>query len=154
MKQVAPSGIAGIVSGSLPGGLWRRGTCRKEFALRSRTGALELEVADAIEGATSLPAAVTAALSRALLHLGGALPSPASLGTLCVVDRQFLLRRLQIHLGQGQGWRHAPCGACGEPFDFSLDLEELPVVPAADGYPFVEVPVEGAQLRFRLPNGS
>lgn len=138
----------------LPGGLITRGARQRSFAWRPLTGALELALADAAAGAATVPAAVTAVLSTALLTLGGAVLSADDVRALCVVDRQYLLRRLQIYLGRGEGWRQAPCGSCTQRFDFPLDLSVLPVVAAPDGYPFASVTLAGAKRLFRLPTGA
>jgi hypothetical protein len=138
----------------LPGGLVSGRERRRSFALRPLTGALELALAEAIAAAPSLPAAVTAALAQALAELGGEAPSQETVRSLCVGDRQYLLRRLQMHLGRSDSWRQAPCGACGERFDFPLDLAALPVVAAPPGYPFATVALGERTLRFRLPTGA
>lgn len=138
----------------LPGGLWEDGVRQRSFAFRPVDGALELSVAEASDIASSMPAAVTLALQSSLSQLGGADPAPARVDALCVADRQFLMRELGRRLGRGGGWFNAVCSACHEPFDFQLDLAELPVREAGKGYPFCELDVAGNRVRFRLPNGA
>lgn len=140
--------------GELPGGLWERGARRRTFALRPVTGRLELAIAETVETAASLPAAVTGALTVAVDHIDGRPVTSARAAALCVADRQYLLVQLLIHLGRGQSWRHGLCSSCAAPFDFHLDLAVLPVNPAPDGYPFASLRVPGGTMRFRLPTGA
>jgi hypothetical protein len=73
--------------------------------------------------------------------------------SLCVADRQFLMRELEHHLGFSGGWFHADCTACAGRFDFHLDYGDLPVQEAGAGYPLATVNHGGRALRFRLPTG-
>ena len=138
----------------LPGGWFENGRCRRDFAFRTVTGSLELALTEAGENAPSWPASVTSALTLVLEHLGGRKPARENVAALCTADRRFLLRRLQIHLGQGQAWRRAACSSCAESFDFFLDVSSLPVKAAGPGYPFATVRLGKENHRFRLPIGS
>jgi hypothetical protein len=73
---------------------------------------------------------------------------------LCVSDRQFLLRRLQIHLGDGANWYSSECAICRACFDFHLSLAELPVGEAGSTYPFVFLRNRERRLRLCLPTGG
>jgi hypothetical protein len=138
----------------LPGGLWEDGVRRRSYSFKPLDGALELSVAEASDVAASMPEAVTLALQYSLSELGGMAPAPERIAALCVADRQFLMRELGRRLGFRGGWLSAKCAACSEPFDFQLDLAELPVREAADDFPYVDITVADTQLRFRLPNGA
>jgi hypothetical protein len=137
----------------LPGGLWENGRCRKAFAFRPVTGALELALADSGNG-RPMAVRITEALSAALEHLGGEAATPERVAACCIPDRHFLLRRLQIHAGRGKSWLQATCSACAQPFDFYLDVEALPVRPAKRGYPFASLRIGEVDMRFRIPTGS
>lgn len=138
----------------LPGGLWTEGGCLRDSAFAPITGRLELCLSEVSSEATCRPAAVTEVLATALSTLGGARVTRDRARALSVADRHFLLRRLQIRLGQGLSWRHATCQSCAQVFDFQLDLALLPVVPAGPGYPFADVDCPSGQERFRVPTGA
>lgn len=138
----------------LPGGLVRNGVRRREFAFRPLTGAVELALAEAAGADSPLPARVTAALVATLEHVGGEAPVPAVVADLCVGDRQFLMGRLAVGLGEGEVWLTAQCGRCGERFDFSVSYGELPVKEAGEGYPFARVETSLGPCRFRVPTGA
>ncbi len=63
------------------------------------------------------------------------------------------MRELARRLGQIGGWFSTQCKQCQEPFDFELDLSQLPV-KEADNSPYIEVAQADRRLRFRLPNGE
>ncbi len=138
----------------LPGGWWENGRRRRDFSFRGVNGALELALNEAVESAASWPQAVTLALTAALDQLGGRSADPAAVAGLCVADRHFLLRRLQIHLGEAELWRQGVCTACGAAFDFHVSLEALPVAEAGGEFPFATLRRENRVLRFRLPTGA
>lgn len=138
----------------LPGGLWEAGVRQREFKFKAVDGALELAVAEASDIAKSMPEAVTLALQCSLIDLGGAPPAQERIDMLCIADRQFLMRELGQRLGYCGSWFTAACSSCHETFDFTLDLAELPVQEAGEGYPYVDVPLADNQVRFRLPNGA
>lgn len=138
----------------LPGGLWTEEGLRRDFAFAPITGRLELCLAEAGSDERARPFAVTEVLAAALSTLAGARPASDRVRALSVPDRHFLLRRLQILLGQGLSWREERCQSCGQVFDFQLDLGLLPVVPAGPGYPFVGVACPGGEERFRVPTGA
>ena len=138
----------------LPGGLVENGMRQRDWAFRPLSGALELALAEAAEGAASTPLAVTRALSLALDHLAGGAPTPPRVARLCVADRQFLMRELDRHLGFEGGWFQAECCRCGARFDFHLDYADLPVQEGGEGFPRAQVDMEGRQLWFRLPTGA
>lgn len=138
----------------LPGGLVENGTRRRECTFQPLTGALELALAEVSAAAHNTPQAVTRALSLALDHLAGDTPSHARVASLCVADRQFLMRELERHLGFEGGWFQAQCRQCECDFDFHLDYAELPIREAGEGYPQTRLLHAGHALHFRLPTGA
>src|SRR5690349_7406102 len=82
----------------LPGGIVENGHRRRDWAFRPVSGALELALAEAGDGAASTPAAVTQVLAAALDRVAGEAATPPRVAGLCVVDRQFLMRELDRHL--------------------------------------------------------
>lgn len=136
----------------LPGGVWRAGERHRSYGFRPLTGAVELGIAEAWAESSSVPAAVTAALSAAIDEIGGNVPDTATVRSLSVGDRQFLVRKLAGHLGCSRVWLASACTVCGESFDFAVDQAELPAKPASPR------PVECASsigpLTVRPPTGA
>jgi len=139
---------------TLPGGLAVGGEVRRDYAFRAPTGDVELAVAEAMQAAKNMPERVSAALGAALDSLGGAPADAVLAAALSVGDRQFLMRRLAVHLGQDSRWLTAACGHCEERFDFQVRLDELPVKPAGDGYPLVRLDGDLAGMGLRVPSGA
>lgn len=137
----------------LPGGLWRDGAVRRDFAFRPPTGALELALAEAGR-APHVPAAVTTVLASALERVGGEAASPELARELAVGDRQFLVRQLAAWLGRDGEWLTADCGGCGASFDLYVEQSALPVKEAGDGYPFAAVKTRRGRRRLRVPCGG
>jgi hypothetical protein len=133
----------------LPGGVLREGVRRRDFAFRPVGGNLEAALVEASEAPT-VPAAVTAALVASLARIGGAPPDEQVVADLAVGDRQFLARRLGVHLGRDPLWCTADCGACGTRFDVEVRQADLPVKDAGETFPNVDV----GPLRLRVPSGA
>ena len=138
----------------LPGGLWHDNRRRRDFRFKPVTGALSFAIAELGAAGAELPETVDAVLCEALANLGGMPPSVELVSTLCVADRQYLMRQLQLHMGDKPIWHSAECRHCRQPFDFELDLANLPVVEGNADYPFVDVALGDDQMRFRLPSGA
>ena len=144
----------------LPGGLIEMGVRRRDFAFRPLSGALELALAEIGEcgecgdDALNTPQAVTRALALALDRLAGDAASAERVARLCVADRQFLMRALDVHLGHGERWLDAQCARCGARFDFYLDFSQLPVVEAGATFPHATLEIDGRARRYRLPTGA
>ncbi|MCB1761055.1 MAG: hypothetical protein KDI68_14890 [Gammaproteobacteria bacterium] len=138
----------------LPGGLIIDGERRRDYSFRAVTGELELELSENALQATSHPARVSAVLLRALQRIAGCEPNAGLIGRLSVGDRQFLMRRLAIHIDDSLSWLSAKCGSCGEPFDIPLRHSELPVKAAGEGYPEKVIESALGRLRVRVPSGS
>jgi hypothetical protein len=138
----------------LPGGLWRDGARRRDYAFKPLTGEVELAMAEREGSDSSIPARVTAVLSTALEHVGGEPADRALVRDLCVGDRQFLARRLAAHLGQDTVWLTADCGHCGEELDFRLRQTDLPVKETGPEEPRAEVRIALGTCRLRPPTGG
>lgn len=138
----------------LPGGLIEGGAVRRQWRFQPVSGRLELALAEAAEQVDVVPQAVTRVLALALAELGDSAATEERTASLCVPDRQFLMRELDRHLGGGTGWFHADCPSCAARFDFYLDLAGLPVREAGPGYPLARVEHRGQALSFRLPTGA
>ncbi len=138
----------------LPGGIRIDGELRRGFHFKPVTGLLELALSESALGARSHPARVTAVLCKALEDLGGESPGSALVRELSVGDRQFLMRRLAVHIDDQLTWLTAKCGDCGEPFDISFLHSELPVKPAGGDYPEAVVETSRGSVSVRVPTGS
>lgn len=142
----------------MPGGLWRHGwrhgECRRDWSFRTLTGEVELSILEAGRDRRSVPQRVTAVLTAALAELGGAAVEAETVRALSVADRQYLMRRLAVEVGIEESWLAARCPKCGASFDFPVRHGELPVKPAAEGYPFATVDTSLGPVRFRVPDGA
>jgi len=138
----------------LPGGLWHNDERRRWFDFKPLTGEMELALVEIASSDDSLPSKVTAALSAALGRVGGDVPTLSRVETLCVADRQFLMRCLAVFLGMEEIWLTARCARCGKCFDFFIKQSELPVKEAGEGFPFASVKTSAGLCRMRVPNGA
>lgn len=139
----------------LPGGIRQNGSgLRRDFAFKPVTGEVEMAVAESGEGAMSLSAWVTSALTASLQHIGGLSVEWTLVHRLSVGDRQFLMRRLADIWGLDAVWLTSPCGRCKELFDIFIRQSELPTKPAGPGFPFASVQLDGRDFRLRTPNGE
>lgn len=138
----------------LPGGLVRAdGTVDRTYAWRPVDGTVEFALAAAAHE-RGRPHAVSQALAAALALLGGEPATRERVDALSVPDRRFLMIELARRLGQSFAWLMHACEACGERFDFSLDLGELPVMPASERYPSVVVTTARGCALLRVPTGA
>ncbi|MCP3902791.1 MAG: hypothetical protein GY715_04065 [Planctomycetes bacterium] len=138
----------------LPGGILREGVLQRDVRFRPVTGALDLELAELSAVDRPLPTQVTAILQVALESLAGEPPSAERVRELCVGDRQWLMRRLGVHLGLAASWLTARCPDCDEPFDVFVDPDALPARSPSAGFPFAEIETSLGARRFRVPNGG
>lgn len=142
----------------LPGGLWRGGGRRRDFAFKPLTGEVELAMAEQAAPDPNVPGWVTGVLAAALEHVGGEPADRDLVRDLCVGDRQFLARRLAAHLGRDAVWLTADCGHCGEDFDFHLRQSALPVKEVEEetgqDQPWAEVATTLGTCRLRPPTGA
>lgn len=138
----------------LPGGVCHNDQRNRQFAFRPLTGEIELALAEIAGSDATLPAKVTAVLAAALDGVGGEVPTRSRVDSLCVADRQFMMRLLNVYLGAEKVWLTARCRRCGEHFDFVVNQSELPVKEAGEGFPFASVETSMGYCRLRVPNGS
>ncbi len=139
---------------TLPGGLNRDGVVYRSALLEPLNGYVEQAIAEALDGAANLPAAVSTVLGSALRSIGGIDANAKTAAALCVADRHYLMYRLAQLVDGDHFWLHAACARCGSPFDVDLNRSDLPVKPAGRDYPFADVPVAQGRVRLRVPNGA
>jgi hypothetical protein len=141
----------------LPGGVvfeGRQGERLREWSFAPLTGAVELAITEAARGAGSLPRRVTAVLAAALGEVGGGAASFETVRSLCVADRQYLMRQLAVRLGLEEDWLSTSCARCGSSFDVPIRYSELPVKPAGDGFPYAAAETSLGRLRLRVATGA
>lgn len=138
----------------LPGGVWREGNLRRDFAFHELSGHLELAISEGFSGTEPLPVRVSTALAACLEHLGGEAAEAGQVHDLSVGDRQFLVRQLSKVLGLNEIWLTARCGQCEAYFDLQVDQARLPAKAAGKGFPFANVKTSAGKLRFRVPTGA
>lgn len=141
----------------LPGGLWRGGARRRDFAFKPVTGEVELAMAEQATPDPNVPAWVTGVLATTLEHVGGQPADRDLVRGLGVGDRQFLARRLAAHLDRDAVWLTADCGHCGQDFDFRLRQSALPVKEVDGGgpdEPRAEVATTLGVCSLRPPTGA
>ncbi len=138
----------------LPGGVQHQHSLRRDYEFRPLTGAVEMDLAEAVVRAQGLPGQVTLALQAALAHVGGRTPDAGVIEGMSVGDRQYLMTRLAGVLGWGEVWLTASCRHCGESFDFPLNYTQLPVKAAGSGFPSAQIQTGMGMLTLRVPNGT
>lgn len=139
---------------NLPGGLIIDSKWVSSYKFAPANGKLELALAESGLDATSLPEQVTQALSAALDSVGTQQVDSSLVRQLTTGDRQFLLFRLWALLNPGFHWMTQSCQSCSEPFQFRLNVHELPVKPAGEDFPQCEVSLLQGDFYLRLPTGS
>jgi hypothetical protein len=138
----------------LPGGLPGPDGLRRSYAFRGADGELEMALTEAVDEAHDTPDAVSRALLSSLAELADDLPSRTAVDALCVADRQFLMRALDVHLGRRSGWFDATCAHCACAFDFPLDPAQLPIKPAGRDFPLTHLTLDQRPLTLRVPTGA
>ena len=137
---------------SLPGGLvGPDGVVDRTYTWKPVDGAVESALAEAA-AVPNRAEATSRALAAALDRLGGADASRALVDSLCVPDRRFLMIELGRRLNLSAGWSSSACEACGELFDFPLDLAQLPVQPARGTVAVATI--AGERRALRIPTGA
>ncbi len=137
----------------LPGGLPNNGNLERKVRFRPLTGELEHALIEMAEG-SDRPAYVTAVLEAVLDSIGGLPAITSTIENLCVADRQYLMLHLSILLGGEHLWLNATCSHCKEFFDIDIHRDELPIKPAGQGYPQVNVKLGGKDVGVRVPTGA
>ncbi len=136
----------------LPGGL---GVERKRsYRFKPVTGALELVLSESRINEDPLPIRVTDILAAAVSHIGDTEAEKEDIESLCIEDRQFLMRRLSIRMGMDHIWLSHDCRHCRNRFDIEIFQSELPIAPAKEGFPETEVSTRFGRCRFRAVNGN
>lgn len=143
-----PSGM------ELPGGLSDGAVRRRDFRFGPISGALELMLSDSLSDSVHHPARVTRVLCKALESLGGEPATPQAVRSLCVGDRQFLMRQLSALLEPGTQWQTTRCVDCGELFEICYEHARLPVKVAPGGFPRVQVETRLGCIWVRSPTGE
>jgi len=142
----------------LPGGISTDGRLKRSFRFKPVTGLLELTLSECAMRALRQPGLthpeqVTTVLCDTLEMLADKPVSKKCVQALCVGDRQFLMRRLAIHIDDALVWLAAHCGDCGESFDVSLRYSELPVKFAGERFPETMIEIDQGKFKVRVPNG-
>jgi hypothetical protein len=138
----------------LPGGILRDGRLQRHAVLRELTGTIEQRLAERLAAGGSWPDCVTDILAQAVDACGGEPADRERMAQLCVADRQVLLLHLLAELEGDQFWVNAHCARCGTRFDLGVQRSQIPVKPAGEGFPFVELRLGERQVRLRAPTGA
>jgi hypothetical protein len=137
----------------LPGGLIRDGKLCRKFCFLPVNGELELAIANANKAASSLPEAVTGLIHATVTDDSGQRLAPETISGMSVGDRQYLVYRLAGLIDDSPRWMSLPCDSCGEPFDISYQLSDVPVKKPGKGFPEKVVKAKGRNWKVRTPTG-
>ena len=137
----------------LPGGIVSDGLIKQAFTFKPVTGSLELSLSDKSMQAGNHSALISMVLSEALESLAGEPVELDTVKSLCVGDRQYLMRQLAVHIDDSPIWLTVKCNACSELFDFSVRHSELPVKPAGKNFPEFVMQTRQGKLKLRVPTG-
>ena len=131
--------------------VWPRATARP------MTGAVELALAEAVEGsgrAQTRPERASTVIAASFDTVDGAATTPELVRALGSGVRAWLLCQAALMNGRDPGWYQAQCHDCGAAYDFQLSLDHMPRGTAGPGYPVVEIATSLGPRRFEAPNGS
>ncbi len=137
----------------LPGGIVSNGLIQQGFSFKPVTGSLELSLSDQSMLADNHSARISLVLSEALESLAGEPVKLDKVKSLCVGDRQYLMRQLAAHIDDSPMWLTVKCNNCSELFDFSICHSELPVKPAGKNFPESVLETRLGKLKLRVPTG-
>ncbi len=156
MSVAAPEGrISPPAACRLPGGLLRDGQRLSEVRFQPVTGRLEEALAIQSDSGQCLPERITELLVHAIESLEGQPVDRATVAAMSVGDRRFLTVQLARLVVGDPVWLSHPCRECGVPFDVHFLRSELPVKPAATGYPWAELELaRHGRVRLRVPTGA
>ncbi len=139
----------------LPGGLARAdGGVSKQITWRTIDGALELDLALIYATGRNVPEIMLRCAASAVQSVGSAAVELKRLEQLSVVDLRFVLAALAARFGMSLQWLTYDCEKCSEPFDFSVDLADLPVTSARAGYPKSTIEIDGKAVDISVPTGG
>ena len=139
---------------TLPGGYIINGKRYRDVYVKPITGQVEQDITEAYEIEQNSPEVTTDILNIAIDHIAGNKTDKELINSLCVVDRQFLMMKLSILLGNNSVWKHIQCNQCGEFYDIQVNKSDLPVIEANSKFPFASIDVRGKKLKLRVPNGN
>jgi len=140
----------------LPGGVWIDGVRATSGRLRALTGVDE-EYLGRLDASGRCAEVATRLLAGCLLELGPVQePDREFVRALTVGDREALLLQLRaLTFGERiPGVATCPRPSCGERLDLDLRVDQLLLPAYADAAPVHERIIDGAAVRFRLPNGA
>jgi hypothetical protein len=125
-----------------------------EPAPRTMTGAVELRLAMALDGAMTRPERVGAVIGAVFDALDGQAVTDAMIRHLSTGSRAWLLACAAAVTGAETGWFQADCQSCGAPFDFALRLADIPRGDAGPDFPVAQVETSLGPRSFEVPNGA
>ncbi len=137
----------------LPGGMIRDGKVCRELKFKPLTGQLELAIAEAVDTASGMPERLTETLSVSLTSLDGEPLQRDEVLGLSVGDRQFLACRLAGLIDNSPRWMSVTCQSCGELFDTSYRVSQLPVKKPVGSFPCDSIELSGNCWHIRAPTG-
>lgn len=120
---------------------------------RPLTGHVELALGQVSSARMLRPDRVSAVLEAVFERIGGADVTVGLLERLTSGARAWLLAKAAHLFLPGTRWFQASCTSCGEAYDLSLSLANLPRAPKTDAFPVVEVETSLGSRRFEVPNG-
>ncbi|MCP4308629.1 MAG: hypothetical protein GY788_27900 [bacterium] len=135
----------------LPGGITTTdGRVEKRGRIRDIDGRLEMELWEACAGGGNRVACIDRIIDAAV-EFDAERPCAAELAT---GDRQFIMAQLSCHIANHLFWRSVACSGCDTLYDISIDLNQLPVVPAGTSYPTTTALITAGEVEVRVPNGA
>ncbi len=136
----------------LPGGLaLATGELARDIVWKPLDGALELELSQALSTGHTVPDIMVRAAECAISSIGPVSAEPDHLERLSVVDMRAVLAALAGRFGLSLQWIVHVCESCQEPFDFAVDLADLPITDAGEDYPETTLRISGKTLRISVP---
>ncbi len=120
---------------------------------RPLTGHVELALGQALSRRLPRPDRVSGVLDAMFERIGGAVVSAEMLDRLTSGARAWLLAKAAQVFLPGKHWFQAQCTSCGQAYDLSLSLDELPRAPKPELFPVIEVETSLGARRFEVPNG-
>lgn len=142
-----------LSSQSLPGGVFVNGRRGQTFNFKSINGELELALQECMSAREDsfYPQKARQILELALDSVDGQVADPALVDNLSLGDRDFLLIKLAQHISDKPVWVTAECEQCSDLMDISFRFSELPVKPAGEKYPSVDVATSFGKVTVRVP---
>jgi hypothetical protein len=117
-------------------------------------GRAELAVAEAAHRRGARAPRVTATLGALFDEIGGEPGGSARARLVSAAGREWLLNRAALRFAGDQKWFEAACADCGDRFDISFSLRDLPREEPGQGFPVVSVETSLGLRSFEAPNGG